>query len=81
MPRITPADKYRGLPCSYVGTGCAYEAVTGKEFSPDLPMGLRDDGWLTLENENKFIRQHLPIRKKQYYELPLPCGVSYGNGI
>ena len=68
MSRITPDNKYHGLPCSYVGTGCAYEDVIGEPFPAELPCGLYDDGYLTLENENKFIRQFLPIKKKQYFK-------------
>ncbi len=68
MSRITPSAKYRGLPCSYVGTGCAYEDVFKKPFDIPLPEGLKDDGWLTLENENRYIRQYLPIKKKQYFK-------------
>ena len=66
--RIEPDSKYHGLPCSYVGAGCAYENIKKERFAPDLPEGLKDDGYLTLENANKFIRQFLPIRKKQYFK-------------
>lgn len=66
--RITPSPKYNGKPCSYVGTGCAYEDTTGKPFTAQLPADLKQDGYLTLESMNRFIRQHLPIRKKTYYK-------------
>ena len=66
--QIKPADKYSGLPCSYVGTGCAYEDIYGKPYTEPLQEGLRDDGWFTLENMNKFIRTKFPIKKKQYYK-------------
>lgn len=66
--RIIPVDKYRGLPCSYVGTGCAYEDITKKEFDVDLPDSLKSDGYMTLEGENKFLRQFLPVKKKVYYK-------------
>lgn len=65
--RNTPAAKYLDKPCSYVGVGCAYEDLTGKDFDLPLPDGLRDDGWLTLDNLNRFVRSVLPIRKKQYF--------------
>lgn len=65
--RCTPESKYLGMPCSYVGTGCAYEDITGKPFSPELPEDLRDDGYLTLEGENKFLRQFLKVKKKIYF--------------
>ena len=65
--RMIPNEKYLGFPCSYVGTGCAYEDITKKDFSPMLPEGLREDGYLTLEGENKFLRMFLPIEKKVYF--------------
>lgn len=66
--RITPKAKYIGQPCSYVGTGCAYEEFFGKEFSEPLPGNLADDGWSTLENTNRYVRRLLPIKKKVYYK-------------
>ncbi len=66
--RITPNQKYAGLPCSYVGTGCAYEDIYKKPFIPNLPEGLKDDGYLTLDLANKFIRKYLKVRKKQYFK-------------
>ena len=65
--RIEPSAKYRGMPCSYVGTGCAYEDVTGDPFLASLPAELKDDGYLTLDSMNRFVRKYLPIRKKVYY--------------
>lgn len=66
--RYEPDAKYNGMPCSYVGAGCAYEDVTKKDFDLPLPPGLRNDGWLTLDNMNRFIRGLLPIRKKVYFK-------------
>ena len=68
MVRHIPRDKYRGKPCSYVGTGCAYEDINQDCFNPELPEGLKDDGYLTLDNCNKFIRKFLQVRKKQYFK-------------
>lgn len=65
--RITPERKYRGKPCSYVGTGCAYENINGKKFTAPLPEGLKKTGWATLDILNKYVREHLKIRKKVYY--------------
>lgn len=65
--RIEPESKYMGFPCSYVATGCAYEDMTGGVFRPDLPEGLKDDGYLTLDGANTFIRKFLRVRKKSYY--------------
>ena len=66
--RFVPDPKYDGLPCSYVGTGCAYEAVTGKSFNSPIPDSLKSDGYMTLDGENKFIRSFLKIKKKQYFK-------------
>lgn len=65
--RLAPDEKYRSLPCSYTAVGCAYEDITGKKFSAEMPAGLKTSGYLTLEAENKFIRKHLPVSKKQYF--------------
>lgn len=66
--RITPSSKYNGLPCSYVATGCAYEDIFGKEFTEPMFDNLKEDGWSTLDNTNKYIRSILPIKKKVYYK-------------
>ena len=61
--RHIPSSKYKGLPCSYVGTGCAYERITGRIFNESLPKGLHSDGYLPLREENKYIRPNLPVKK------------------
>ena len=66
--RITPINKYRGLPCSYVGIGCAYEDFYNKPFTISMFENLKDDGWATLENTNKYVRSLLPIKKKVYFK-------------
>ena len=66
--RITPPVKYDGLPCSYVGVGCAYEDINKTNFTEPLPEGLRSDGWLKLEDMNRYIRHHLSIKKSVYYK-------------
>ena len=82
ITRNTPSDKYNGMPCSYVGTGCAYEDFYCKPFLEELPDALKDDGYLSLDAANSFIRKHLPIRKKTYYkrsERPLLKVFLTGN--
>lgn len=66
--RYDPDDKYRGLPCSYVATGTAYEDYYNTPFEEPLPEGLKESGWLTLDNENRFVRSLLPVKKKFYYK-------------
>ena len=64
--RIEPDPKYHGLPCSYVGVGCAYEDINHKDFNANLPDTLKNDGYLSLDNANKFIRQYLDVQRKEY---------------
>ena len=65
--RILPSAKYQDLPCSYVGTGCAWENLYGTPFTDETPEGLHQDGYLSLNNMNTYIRSCLPIKKKTYY--------------
>lgn len=66
--RIKPKRKYEGLPCSFVGTGCAYEDINGKRFKAELPEGLKQDGWASMKILNQYVRTHLPIKKQVYYK-------------
>jgi hypothetical protein len=65
--RITPSSRYNDMPCSYVGTGCAYEDITGQRFDAPLPEGLTDTGRASLRCLNAYVRKHLKIKKKVYY--------------
>lgn len=66
--RITPDIKYKGQPCSYTSTGCAYEDVIKEPFTKPLPDELKENGYLSLDSANKYIRQYLPVKKKQYFK-------------
>ena len=74
--RITPDKKFRHLPCSYVAVGSAYEDIRNPDksakprylFDAEMPDGLKNDGYLTLAGANKFMRQYLPVRKKQTFK-------------
>lgn len=66
--RINPPDKYHKTPCSYVAAGCAYEDIYKRPFNEPMPNGLKWDGWLTLEDQNKYIRKLFPVRKKEYFK-------------
>ena len=66
--RIEPDNKYCGYPCSMVGTGTAYEYITGNNFNFESPEGIYDDGYLPLENENRYIRKYLKVKKRQYFK-------------
>lgn len=67
MMRINPSKKYQNMPCSYVSVGCAFEDITGQTFKTNLPSKLKADGYLSLDEMNKFIRKHLTVRKKKYF--------------
>lgn len=66
--RNIPHRKYEGKPCSYVGTGCAFEDIYGVRFGAPLPEGLSETGRATLRQLNSYAREHLPIRKQVYYK-------------
>ena len=62
MIRREPDHALRGYACSIVAVSCAL-----KRIPQDLPR-LRNDGWASLEVANKFIRAHLPVKKKVYFK-------------
>lgn len=66
--RVTPNSRFFGQPCSYVGTACAYEDYYGKSFPGGLPDGLKANGYLSLEGENRYLRSWLPVSKKVYFK-------------
>lgn len=71
--RFEPSRKFLGFPCSIVGTGTAYEYMTRQYFSLDekvYPEGLNSSGYLSLRNEDKYIRRFLQVKKKVYFEKP-----------
>ena len=65
--RFLPDPKYNELPCSYVGTGCAYEDYYGKQFNVPMIENLKN-GWSTLNNTDKYVRSLLPVTRKVYYK-------------
>ena len=66
--RHEPSPKYNCLPCSVVGTGTAYEYLTGKDFPLTIPEGIKADGYLPLADEDAYIRQFLTVKKKKYFK-------------
>lgn len=64
--RISPNKIYDGYPCSIVSVGCAVEARGGR--LTDIPEGLKNNGYLKLEDMNRYIRALLPIQKKEYFK-------------
>ncbi|MBR5178950.1 MAG: hypothetical protein IKW90_09165 [Lachnospiraceae bacterium] len=68
MSRLSPAPVFHSLPCSIVSVGCALGFSRDKTIEKAEEIGLKDDGYLTLENMNKFIRSLLSVQKKEYYK-------------
>lgn len=68
--RHTPSQHFWGKPCSYVGVGCAFENICHQYFHEPFPEGLRKDGYLSLNNCDKYIRKYLSVVKKQYLKKP-----------
>lgn len=66
--RIEPLPKYHMLPCSFVGVGCAFEDIYKADFPGVLSEELKEDGWLNLDDANRYIREYLPVKKKQYFK-------------
>ena len=66
MKRIEPPKKYNGLPCSMVSVLCAVGDANDKAIG--LAVGLRNDGYLTLKDMNKYIRSCMDIRKRQDFK-------------
>ena len=74
LTKIIPKVKYDNMPCVYVAVGTAYEQINGTDFADPLPAELRGDGYATLNVANKYIRQHLTVKKRQDFrrgERPL----------
>ena len=60
MVRRRPGKALQGVPCSIVAVRCAMGDAVG---APDL----RDDGYATLDEANKYIRAKLKVKKRVYY--------------
>lgn len=61
IKRRDPSQALADIPCSMVAVGTATGAL------PDKPAGLRPDGYLSLECMNRYVRAHLPIKRKVQY--------------
>ncbi len=68
MTRKEPDVVFEDYPCSAVAVGCALGIKTKEEVDKIMPEGLRNDGYLTLQGGNRFIRDNLPIKKYKYYK-------------
>lgn len=66
MARITPNAKYHGLPCSYVAVGCAAEEQ--RKQVEGLAEGLKSNGYLSLNDMNKYIRTNSSNKEKRIFQ-------------
>lgn len=62
MKRINPPLYCEGLPCSVVAVSCALDNETWSN-SPLIAPG-RSDGYVTLQEMNKFVRHNLAVKKR-----------------
>lgn len=66
MIRIVPDQEYSGYPCSVVAVSCAIKRLP-EDLDEYLPQ-LRSDGYAKLNVSNRFIRNHLKIKKRIDYK-------------
>ena len=66
MKRIMPDRVFNDIPCSMVAVGCALG--NDRDSIIHKAVGLKNDGYLTLNDMNKYIRSLLPVQKKEYYK-------------
>lgn len=65
MNRIIPPSDLNGLPCSVTAVSCVLGRIP--EDTPVYLKKLKSDGYATLQTANRFIRDHLPVRKRIDY--------------
>jgi hypothetical protein len=65
MVRKNPPNYLHGYPCSYVAARCAADALGVN--NPPFAGSLRDDGYLNLEEANRYFRKYLPVKKRAYF--------------
>jgi hypothetical protein len=61
MKQIIPNSELQGLPCSNVAVSCALGKTVICKTS-------HDDGWMTLKDNNKFVREYLNVRRYKYFK-------------
>ena len=62
MKRLEPPQELRGMPCCIVAVACALGKI------PKIEPNLKEDGYTTLEEANKYIRKNLSVRKRIDYK-------------
>ncbi len=66
MERIEPKRYLSGIPCSIVAVTTACDLLKGTTYTDNPPM-LRENGYTTLAETNKYIRANLNVKKATYY--------------
>jgi hypothetical protein len=77
MNQIIPNDELQGLPCSNVAVSCALGETIIYKTS-------HNDGWMTLKDNNKFVREYLNVRRYRYFkrgERPLLKDLTLDKAI
>ena len=74
---IKPNEIYKKIPCSVVAMGCAIVGRAANANNAEWlkflihrakENGLTDDGFLSLDSMNKFIRQNVKVKRKTSYK-------------
>lgn len=65
MIQIIPKEHLMNYPCSVVAVA---SALNLKDKDIEIPDKLKSDGYLTLEEMNKYIRKNLKVKKKEYFK-------------
>ena len=66
--RENPNSFYRETPCSVVAVGTALNMQGRNLKISDIPDNLKNDGYLTLRDMNRFVRSHLDVRKREDFK-------------
>lgn len=66
--RKTPPKVYNGIPCSIVSVGCALGENNKSVIQKAKGLELKNNGYLTLKDMNKYIRSCISIQKYEYYK-------------
>ena len=65
--RYLPEKHLQDHPCSIVAIASAKKDLN-INTDTNFPEKLREDGYLSLDDMNKLIRENLPVKKKQYFK-------------
>ncbi len=67
MIRKEPKGFLHGVPCSIVAVTTACDLIKGTTYTENYPE-LKENGWSTLEETNKYLRANLKVKRKTYFK-------------